>query len=86
MLVTEISRQDQNFRIIPRSSNLDNAFNAKTLLTALPVSTAEVLKVHITFSLHVPHMLLQEDLHKYSLKDLLYGTENGTSHENETLF
>ena len=34
-------------------------------------------------------MLLQEDiqanLHEYSLKDLLYGTENGTSHEDEIL-
>ena len=34
----------------------------KILLKALPVSTAEVLKVHITFSLHVPYMLLQEDI------------------------
>ena len=35
-------------------------------------------------------MLLQEDISqpisKYSLKDLLFSTENGTSHENETLF
>ena len=29
---------------------------------------------------------LPANLHEYSLKDLLYGTENGTSHENETLF
>ena len=29
---------------------------------------------------------LQANLHEYSLKDLLYGTGNGTSHENETLF
>ena len=26
------------------------------------------------------------NLHEYSVKDLLYGTENGTSHENDTLF
>ena len=29
---------------------------------------------------------LPANLHEYSLNDLLYGTENGTSHENETLF
>ena len=29
---------------------------------------------------------LPANLHEYFLKDLLYGTENGTSHENETLF
>ena len=29
---------------------------------------------------------LRANLHEYSLKDLLYGTEHGTSHENEILF
>ena len=29
---------------------------------------------------------LSANLHEYSLKDLLYGTEDGTSHENKTLF
>ena len=29
---------------------------------------------------------LPDNLHEYSLKDLLYGTEHGTVHENETLF
>ena len=28
---------------------------------------------------------LPDNLHEYSLKDLLYGTEHGTVHENETL-
>ena len=29
---------------------------------------------------------LPDNLHEYSLKDLLYGTEHGTGHENETSF
>ena len=29
---------------------------------------------------------LCDNLHEYSLKDLLYGTEHGTGHENKTLF
>ena len=29
---------------------------------------------------------LPDNLHEYSLKDLFYGTEHGTVHENETLF
>ena len=29
---------------------------------------------------------LCDNLHEYSLKDLLYGTEHGTVHENKTLF
>ena len=29
---------------------------------------------------------LPDNLHEYSLKDLLYGNEHGTGHENEILF
>ena len=49
-------------RLRMQCSALNADLYRKTLLKALPVSTAEVLKVHITFSLHVPYMLLQEDI------------------------
>ena len=29
---------------------------------------------------------LPDNIHEYSLKDLLYGTQHGTGHANETLF